>query len=174
MAYLIRQMIQEDWPAVSCIYQQGMDTNVSTFQTDCPPWKEWDASHLRSCRLVIEEAGEVVGFAVLTAVSSRCVYAGVADVSIYIAESHRGRGAGKQLLTELIRLSEQNGFWTLQSGIMQENTASIRLHESCGFRIVGYREKIGRDRYGVWRNTVLMEKRCARDDLDSECSCGAI
>lgn len=171
MAYLVRQMTGADWPAVSSIYQQGMDTNVATFQSDCPPWEDWDATHLSSCRLVIEDAGEVAGFAALTAVSGRCVYAGVAEVSIYVAQTHRGRGAGKQLLHELIRLSEREGFWTLQSGILQENTASIRLHESCGFRMVGYREKLGRDRYGVWRNTVLMEKRSARDNFDGECSC---
>ena len=171
VAYFVRQMTQADWPAVSSIYQQGMDTLGATFQALCPPWEEWDASHLQACRLVIEDANEVVGFAALTAVSSRCVYAGVAEVSIYVAETQRGRGAGKHLLAELIRCSEQYGMWMLQSNILQENTASIRLHESCGFRMVGYREKLGRDRYGVWRNTVLMEKRSARDDLDCECSC---
>lgn len=172
MAYLVRQMTGADWPAVSSIYQQGMDTLGATFQSQCPPWEEWHASHLNVCRLVIEDAGEIAGFAALTAVSSRCVYAGVAEVSVYIAEAQRGKGIGKQLLGELIRLSEQEGYWMLQSNILQENTASIRLHESCGFRMVGYREKLGRDRYGVWRSTVLMEKRSARDDLDCECSCG--
>ena len=172
MTHLVRQMTQSDWSAVSRIYQQGMDTNGATFQSQCPPWEEWDSSHIQACRLVIEDAGEVAGFAALTAVSSRCVYAGVAEVSVYIAEAQRGKGIGKQLLAELIRLSEQEGYWMLQSNILQENTASIRLHESCGFRMVGYREKLGRDRYGVWRTTVLMEKRSARDDLDCNCACG--
>ncbi|MPM72743.1 hypothetical protein SDC9_119719 [bioreactor metagenome] len=104
--------------------------------------------------------------------SGCCVYAGVAEVSLYIAEKHRGHGVGKKLLLELVRCSEEDGFWTLQSGNMQDNTASIRLHESCGFRMVGYREKIGCDRFGVWRNTVLMEKRSNRNLLEGVCFCG--
>ncbi|MEA4946103.1 MAG: N-acetyltransferase family protein [Oscillospiraceae bacterium] len=172
MAYQIRPMLDSDWPAVRRIYGEGMDTNLATFQSECPTWEEWDASHLKDCRLVITEAGRVLGWAALTAVSGRCVYAGVAEVSIYIAQDHRGQGAGKALLLELIRFSEKSGFWTLQSGIMQNNAASIRLHESCGFRMVGYREKIGRDRFGTWRNTVLMEKRSASDRFDGACACG--
>ena len=171
-AYQIRPMLDSDWPAVRRIYREGIDTNLATFQSECPTWEEWDASHLKDCRLVITEAGRVLGWAALTAVSGRCVYAGVAEVSIYIAQDHRGQGAGKALLLELIRFSEKSGFWTLQSGIMQNNAASIRLHESCGFRMVGYREKIGRDRFGTWRNTVLMEKRSASDRFDGACACG--
>jgi L-amino acid N-acyltransferase YncA len=166
-------MLDSDWPAVSRIYQEGMDTNLATFQSECPTWEEWDASHLTDCRLVITAEGSVLGWAALTAVSGRCVYAGVAEVSVYIAQNGRGRGAGKALLLELLCRSEESGYWTLQSGIMQDNAASIRLHESCGFRMVGYREKIGRDRLGVWRNTVLMEKRSESDCLDGSCSCGA-
>lgn len=164
-------MLDSDWPAVSRIYQEGMDTNLATFQSECPTWKEWDDSHLKDCRLVITKDGEVLGWAALTAVSGRCVYAGVAEVSIYIAQDCKGQGAGKVLLLELLGCSEENGYWTLQSGIMQDNTASIRLHESCGFRMVGYREKIGRDRFSVWRNTVLMEKRSESDCYDGSCSC---
>ena len=170
MAYQIRPMHDADWPAVSRIYQEGIDTNLATFQSESPTWEEWDASHLKDCRLVVTEAGSVLGWAALTAVSGRCVYAGVAEVSIYIRQESRGRGAGKELLLELIKLSEENGFWTLQSGIMQDNQASIRLHESCGFRMVGYREKIGRDRFGTWRNTVLMEKRSKSDCFNCSCS----
>lgn len=165
-------MLDSDWPAVSRIYQEGMDTNLATFQSACPAWEEWDASHLKDCRLVITRDGKVLGWAALTAVSGRCVYAGVAEVSIYISQDCRGCGAGKTLLLELLSRSEQSGYWTLQSGIMQDNQASIRLHESCGFRMVGCREKIGRDRFGVWRNTVLMEKRSASDCFDGACSCG--
>lgn len=159
MAYQIRKMSESDWPEVSRIYQEGIDTNLATFQSECPGWDEWNASHLKDCRLVITEDGRILGWAALTAVSGRCVYAGVAEVSIYISQGRRGHGAGRALLPELVRCSEKSGFWTLQSGILQDNAASIRLHESCGFRMVGYREKIGRDRFGTWRNTVLMEKR---------------
>lgn len=173
MAYQISPMLDADWPAVSRIYQEGMDTNFATFQSECPIWEEWDASHLKNCRLVVTENDRVLGWAALTAVSGRCVYAGVAEVSIYIAQECRGRGAGKALLLELLRRSEESGYWMLQSGIMQENAASIGLHESCGFRMVGYREKIGRDRFGAWRNTVLMEKRSESDCFDGSCSCGA-
>lgn len=159
MAYQIRKILDNDWPSINQIYQEGIETNTATFQSECPTWEEWDASHLKNCRLVITLNDEVVGWAALTVVSSRCVYAGVAEVSVYVGKEQRGHGAGKTLLFELIRCSEENGLWTLQSGIMSENLASIRLHESCGFRMVGYREKIGRDRYGIWRNTVLMERR---------------
>jgi len=174
MTYQIRKILDSDWPEVNRIYREGIDTNLATFQSECPTWEEWDASHLKDCRVVITGDGMVLGWAALTAVSGRCVYAGVAEVSIYISQAYRGLGIGKMLLLELIRLSEANGFWTLQSGIMQNNTASIRLHESCGFRTVGYREKIGRDRFGVWRNTVLMEKRSASDCFDGTCTCGAV
>ncbi len=163
MAYDIRKMAKADWPEVSRIYQEGIDTNLATFETNCPAWKKWHASHLRDCRLVITEKGKVLGWAALAAVSGRCVYAGVAEVSIYISGDHRRRGAGKELLCALINCSEKNGFWTLQAGIMEDNTASIRLHECCGFRMVGYREGIGRDRFGNWRNIVLMEKRSASE-----------
>jgi len=156
-------MLEADWPDVSRIYQEGIDTGLATFQTECPDWETWDASHLKVCRFVATIEGKIAGWAALTAVSSRCVYAGVAEVSVYIGESYRGTGAGKALLTEMIRCSEESGFWTLQSGIMQENAASVRLHESCGFRTVGYREKIGQDRLGRWRNTVLMERRSQSD-----------
>ncbi|MEA5143242.1 MAG: N-acetyltransferase family protein [Oscillibacter sp.] len=172
MAYQIRKMSETDWPEVSRIYQEGMDTNLATFQSERPTWEQWDASHLKNCRLVITGNDKVFGWAALTAVSGRCVYAGVAEVSIYIGQENRSRGLGKALLLELIRCSEENGFWTLQSGIMQNNAASIRLHGSCGFRMVGYREKIGRDRYGNWRDTVLMEKRSESDCYEGAYTCG--
>ena len=165
-AYQIRGMSETDWPDVSRIYQQGMDTNLATFETKCPAWEQWDVSHEKCCRLVITQGDTALGFACLSAVSGRCVYAGVAEVSIYIDEAQKGQGLGKTLLHELIRCSEESGFWTLQSGIMQENTASIRLHESCGFRRVGYRERIGRDRFGIWRNIVLMERRSVNGPAD--------
>ena len=173
MAYYIKEMTEADWPEVRRIYQEGMDTNLATFQSECPTWDEWNSLHLKDYRLVItEEGGGVLGWAALTAVSGLCIYAGVAEVSVYIAQNRRGRGVGKALLLALINCAERCGFWTLQSGIMQDNTASIRLHESCGFRMVGYREKIGRDRFGNWRNTVLMEKRSTSDCVDGVCICG--
>ncbi len=165
MRLSIRGMTTEDWPVVARIYQEGMDTNLATFQTECPSWEEWNAAHLTKCRLVAVADSEVVGWVALSTVSSRCVYAGVAEVSIYIGAEARGAGVGKALLTALIAASEEAGFWTLQSGIMENNAASIALHTSCGFRKVGYREKIGQDRNGVWRNTLLMERRSARDDF---------
>jgi len=159
MKFEIRALTEADWPDVSRIYQLGMDTNRATFQTACPSWEEWNSSHLLPSRLVIAQDKQVVGWTALTAVSGRCVYAGVAEVSIYIDPAVQGQGVGTQLLNALIADSEREGFWTLQSGIMQDNEPSIRLHERCGFRMVGYRERIGKDRFDVWRNTVLMERR---------------
>jgi phosphinothricin acetyltransferase len=166
-------MTEADWPEVRRIYQQGMDTNLATFEADAPSWEKWDASHLQACRLIAEAEGRIRGWAALSAISGRCVYAGVAELSVYVGKEYWGRGVGKALLRELVRLSEEDGFWTLQSSIMQDNAASIRLHESCGFRMVGYRERIGRDQLGNWRNTVLMEKRSAGNNFGGRCSCGA-
>lgn len=159
MSVVLRPMEPSDWGAVASIYQQGMDTNLATFQTQCPTYEEWNAGHLKSCRLVAIEDGSVVGWAALSPVSSRPVYAGVAEVSIYIALGQRGKGVGCLLLQALAEESEKEGFWTLQSGIMSDNAASIRLHEKCGYRRIGNREKIGCDRNGIWRDTVLMERR---------------
>jgi len=159
MVYHIREMYKTDWDQVKEIYQQGIDTNLATFQTECPSFEEFDQSHLEDCRYVAVDGYTVVGWAVLSAVSSRCVYRGVAEVSIYVRDSYKGKKVGTQLLTHLIAKSEEHGIWTLQSAIMEDNLASIRLHEKCGFRKVGYRERIGKDRFGVWRNTVLMERR---------------
>ena len=127
MGYDIRAMTETDWPDVSRIYQLGMDTNRATFQSECPSWAEWNKSHLQACRLVVAKDGKVAGWAALTAVSGRCVYAGVAEVSIYIDPAAQGQGFGTKLLGALIESSEREGFWTLQSGILQENIASIRL-----------------------------------------------
>ena len=165
MQLTIREMADSDWHAVARIYQEGMDTNLATFQTVCPTWEHWNAAHLPQCRLVAVLDGAVVGWVALSPYSSRPVYAGVAHLSIYIGAEARGVGVGKKLLSALIEASEAAGFWTLASGIMENNAASIALHKSCGFRLVGFREKIGKDRFGVWRNTLLMERRSARDDF---------
>ena len=151
-------MKAEHWPDVKAIYESGIATGNATFQTGAPAWEEWDAAHIKTCRLVAVEQDEILGWAALTPVSGRCVYAGVAEVSIYISESARGKGLGSILLNALVAESEQHNFWTLQAGIFPENVASIRLHEACGFRMVGRREKIGQMQ-GVWRDTVLLERR---------------
>ena len=156
---VIEVMTDADWLEVAGIYQAGMDSNLATFQTICPSFEEWDKGHLRNCRLTIRQNGNIAGWGALSPVSSRPVYAGVCEVSIYVAPDRQGKGVGKTLMAALIECSVENGIWTLQSSIMSDNTASLALHEKCGFRQVGYREQIGRDRHGVWRDTVLMERR---------------
>lgn len=157
--FSIEAMTPEDWPEVARIYQEGMDTNLATFQTSAPPYEQWDTGHLQHSRLVLREDGQIIGWAALSSVSNRCVYAGVSEVSVYVDQKRQGWGFGEKLMKALVKSSVDNGIWTLQSQIMRDNAASIRLHEKCGFRQVGYREKIGRDRNNVWRDTVLMERR---------------
>ncbi len=147
-----------DWPVVRAIYLEGIATKNATFETTAPDWGKWDAGHLKTCRLVARLDGQIVGWAALSPVSSRAVYAGVAEESIYISEAARGQGVGRELLNALIAESEQAGLWTLQTGIFPENTISIHLHERCGFRVLGVREKVGQ-MDGVWRDVVLMERR---------------
>jgi L-amino acid N-acyltransferase YncA len=158
MNFAIQSMSDADAPFVIEIYRQGIATGNATFETEPPAWGEFSAGHLSHSRLVARDGAGVLGWAMLSPVSGRCVYGGVAEVSIYIAESERGRGIGGALLEELIRQSEQNGIWTLQAGIFPENTASIRLHKRHGFREVGRRERIGK--FGdSWRDTVQLERR---------------
>ncbi|MGF6924675.1 L-amino acid N-acyltransferase YncA [Chitinophaga sp. W2I13] len=145
-------------PQVLAIYEAGISTGNATFQTAAPSWEEWDQSHLKNCRLVATEDNRVLGWAALTPVSSRCVYAGVAEVSVYVAPNAQGKGIGKALLQTLIEQSEENKLWTLQAGIFPENTGSIKIHEACGFRIVGRRERIGK-MGDTWRDTLLLERR---------------
>jgi len=154
----IEPMRPEDWSAVRAIYLEGIATGNATFETAAPEWEKWDAAHIPACRLVARLDGDVAGWAALSAVSSRCVYAGVAEVSVYIAEAARGRGIGLRLLSGLVAASEEAGIWTLQAGIFPENEASVRLHERCGFRIVGRRERLGQLQ-GTWRDVLLMERR---------------
>lgn len=154
----IEEMRAQDWEAVQAVYQEGIATGHATFETHTPEWEEWDRGHLRDCRLVARKGGQVVGWGALSSVSRRCVYAGVAEVSIYVAASARGQGIGKTLLRALIEASEREGIWTLQAGIFPENEASIGLHKACGFREVGRRERIGQMK-GVWRDVVLLERR---------------
>ncbi len=130
MNVVIETMRPEDWQAVRRIYQEGIDTGLATFEATTPEWEVWDRSHLPACRLVARADGQVVGWAALTPVSGRCVYAGVAEVSVYVAVAARGQGVGKMLLSALVRASEQAGLWTLQAGIFRENEASIALHNA--------------------------------------------
>jgi L-amino acid N-acyltransferase YncA len=155
---VLRELRQDDWPAVRAIYQQGIAGGQATFETEAPAWAAWDRSHLDGHRLVAVHEGEVVGWAALSPVSERCVYEGVAEDSVYVADSAQGRGVGRALLEELVRRAESDGVWTIQAGIFPENESSIALHERCGFRVVGTRERIGKH-HGVWRDVVLMERR---------------
>ena len=161
----IRPITKDNFSEVVEIYKQGLATNIATFQNDLPQWEDWNKGHLDFCRISIYENNKMLGWTALTPVSSRCVYAGVAEVSVYIAQKERGKGIGKILLNELIKLSEANGIWMLQSGIFSENQSSIKLHEKCGFRMVGYREKIGK-KNGIWKDNVLMEHRSKNIGID--------
>jgi phosphinothricin acetyltransferase len=158
VAIAVEPMRASDWPAVAGIYQQGIDTGDATFETRVPSWEAWDAGHLNAARLVAREEGRVVGWAALSPVSDRCVYGGVAEVSVYVAGAARGRGIGRRLLEALAVASEEAGIWTLQAGIFPENEASLAIHRSCGFRVVGRRERLGR-LAGEWRDVILLERR---------------
>lgn len=158
MSITIRTMTPTDWPAVAAIYAEGIRTGNATFQTELPEWDAWDKAHLPICRFVAVIQGAVTGWAALLPVSARVVYAGVAEESVYIGENYRGQGVGSALLEHLVKESEANGFWTLQAGIFPENLGSIRLHENCGFRILGRRERVGK-MGDVWRDTLLLERR---------------
>ena len=176
---LIEPMTPADWPAVRRIYAAGIATGQATFETEAPGWDAWNRSHLPVCRLVARAAGSgngndsgrdgdggnggnnaggVLAWAALSPVSGRACYAGVAEHSIYVDAAARGRGIGKRLLGELARQSEAAGIWTLQSSVFPENAASIAVHLACGFRILGRRKRVAMHN-GVWRDTVIMERR---------------
>lgn len=154
----IQPLLPEHWPFVKEIYESGLSTGNASFQTSAPSWGEWDVAHLKHSRLISILSSQIVGWAALTPISGRCVYAGVAEVSVYVHPENHGLGIGKNLLQELINESEKNGIWTLQAGIFPENIPSLCIHEKMGFRQVGIREKIGQLN-GKWRDTVLLEKR---------------
>ena len=160
-AVAIERLAPADWEAVRGIYLEGIATGNATFETDAPSWEVWDGAHRQDGRLVARRAGRVVGWAALTRVSGRCVYAGVAEVSVYVAAEAQGGGVGRALLEALVAASEDAGVWTLQAGIFPENEASIALHERCGFRLVGRRERLGR--LGArWRDVLMLERRSPR------------
>jgi phosphinothricin acetyltransferase len=153
------QLLKEiHYPDVRRIYLEGIATGNATFETEAPTWEMWNGKHLEHSRLIAVDGEEVLGWAALSPVSARTVYNGVAEVSVYVAAKHRGKGVGKKLLQELIASSEANSIWTLQAGIFPENEKSVRLHQDCGFRIFGRRERIGKMN-GAWRDTVLLERR---------------
>jgi L-amino acid N-acyltransferase YncA len=157
---VIRPMEAADAASVLAIYQAGLDTGQASFETEAPSWAAFDAAKLPGHRHVAADVmtGEVLGWVAASAVSGRCVYAGVIEHSVYVDWGHRRRGLGSALLGALIRSAEAAGIWTIQSGVFPENIASLLLHEKAGFRIVGVRERIG-CHHGRWRDTVLIERR---------------
>lgn len=158
-AMQLTEMLPEHYPQVKEIYELGIATNNATLETQAPEWEVWDSKYLKSCRVVaLSEQGLVMGWGALTPVSGRCVYKGVAEDSVYIHPNYKGKGVGKQLLERLVLESEKAGIWTLQAHILKENAASVRLHEQCGFRVVGLRERLGQ-LHGQWRDTWLLERR---------------
>jgi phosphinothricin acetyltransferase len=158
MNILLRPMTENDWPSVAEIYKQGIETGNATFEKDIPTWEKWNAGHLPDCRIVATIDDSVIAWAALTPVSGRCVYAGVGEVSVYVSNKYQGLKIGTKILEKLISESEESGVWTLQAGIFPENKASIKIHENLGFRLVGFREKIGK-MDGIWRDTILLERR---------------
>ena len=158
MNMTIEALQASDWPMVAAIYADGIACGLATFETQCPSWEEWDARILTFCRLVARKDSEVLGWAALSPVSSRQCYAGVAEVSVYVSTTAQGQGVGRALLFALIKESEQHGIWTLQGATIAENLASLRMQTSCGFRVIGRRERIAKLR-GDWRDTILTERR---------------
>lgn len=164
----IRAMQAADWPQVEAVFAAGIRAGDATFETTTPSWEQFDAGKIPDARLVaVDETGTVVGWAAASPVSSRDVYRGVIEHSVYIHPDHHGRGIGRQLLEAFIDAAEDAGYWTIQSSVFPENTASLRLHERAGFRVVGHRERIARSMLGrhggAWRDTILIERRSTRN-----------
>jgi L-amino acid N-acyltransferase YncA len=151
-------MTGADWDAVASIYAEGLATGLASFETEVPAWRDWDAAHLEAGRLVAEADGVVVGWVAVAPVSRRACYSGVVEHSVYVAADRQSRGVGRSLLEELVAVAPEHGIWTIQTSIMAGNLVSIALHERCGFRRVGYRERIAQ-RDGTWHDTVLLERR---------------
>jgi phosphinothricin acetyltransferase len=158
LAVTVTAMSPADWPAVRSIYDEGIATGNATFETASPSWEEWDAGHIPGHRLVARQGDRVVGWAAISPVSDRCAYIGVAESSVYVTAGARGLGVGRRLMDELIAGTDAAGIWTLQTGIFPENEPSLRLHQACGFRVVGIRERIGQLR-GRWRDVLFLERR---------------
>lgn len=156
---IIRAMKAEDWSAVAEIYTQGIESGISTFQQFCPSFEAWDSAHLRQGRLVAEIDGTIVGWAVLAPTSARDCYRGVVEVSVYVHKDFQHRGVGYALMAAVESEARSMGCWTLFSVVFEVNKASLALHERCGYRVIGYRERIAQDRFGNWQNTIHLEKR---------------
>jgi L-amino acid N-acyltransferase YncA len=154
----VRAMTAEDWPAVEAIYAEGIATGHATFETEPPSWGEFDRGRHRRHRFVAVEDGRVVGWAALSPTSTRACYRGVAEHSVYVTGPARGRGVGRALMDALLASADTDGIWTIQTSIFPENEASVALHEQVGFRVVGRRERIA-ELNGVWRDTLLLERR---------------
>ena len=145
---MIREMNGNDWERVAEIYLQGIENGVATFNTECPSYEEWDSEHINSCRFVYVEDEKVVGWVAISPTSSRCVYKGSVEMSIYIDNDYQGRGIGTKLIKRLLCEAKKQGYWSIYSAVISINEASIALHKKCGFREIGYRERIAKDRFG--------------------------
>lgn len=156
---MIREMEIKDWERVGAIYMQGIEKGTATFNTKCPTYEEWNSGHVDSCRFVYVDEEKVVGWVALSPTSARCVYRGCVEMSIYIDEAYQGKGIGTVLVRKALGEAKKQGFWSILSTVISINSASIALHKKCGFREVGYREKIAKDRFGKWQNTTLFELR---------------
>jgi len=161
----IDALTADDWPAVRAIYEEGIASGLGTFETAAPSWDDWNAARLPHSRLVVRDGGRVIAWAALSPISRRACYAGVAEVGIYVAAASRGKGVGRTLLEALVASAEAHGIWTLQGATIAENAASIAVQQRCGFRIVGRRERIAK-LAGVWRDTVLLERRSSKVGAD--------
>lgn len=170
MELTIRPMTREDWGEVVEIYYQGILSNMATYEYECPTYDVWDKAHLEDCRLVAESDFQVVAWAALLPYSNRSCFSGVAELSIYVDSNHKRKGVGEKLLTALVQQAEAKGFWSLQAVIFEENVPSLKLHEKCGFRRIGTRERLAKDRFGQWRTVVLMEYR-KQSDKAGGCDC---
>lgn len=156
---MIRAMKREDWDEMKEIYKQSLVKGDVTFTTDCPTYKEWDLAHIHECRFVYELDGKVVGYTMIAPTSKREPYKGVVELSIFVDNQYLHKGIGTQMLTKLCEETEKCGYWMLYSAIFTCNVASVELHKKCGFRVIGYRENIAKDRFGEWQSTTIMERR---------------
>lgn len=161
---MIRTMNEKDWKRIEEIYLQGIEKGIATFNTKCPSYEEWNNSHIDSCRFVYVDGEKIVGWIAISPTSSRCVYKGSVEMSVYIDKDYQGRGIGTELVKKLLQEAEKQGYWSILSTVISINTASIALHKKCGFREIGYREKIAKDRFGNWQNTTLFELRLESEE----------
>ena len=173
MEYLVRPMQQDDWGEIIEIYYQGIQTNNATFEIDCPSYEAWDAAHVKGCRFVAEIDAELAGWIAVSPLSDREYLNGVVAVNVYVAAGHQRRGVGERLVRALLEATKREGFWTVEASVLQSNVACLGLFEKCGFRTVGYRERLAKDRFGAWRNVVLLEHRSTHD-IAGGCDCDMV